>query len=157
MAPFPGNAPTGPLHSRAKSSDRSRPSAERLLLFCLVLGGLVAGTVGCGASSPVDERSPVTPSSTATSGIAGLVTVQGGLVKTPIPASGERVDVHRGDATGEVVASRQSDAEGMFKAKLPPGRYTLVHVPYDDKMAHPVSVTVAPGEWAPVTVGLSVR
>jgi hypothetical protein len=86
------------------------------------------------------------------------MTIEGGpIATTPRPAFGERVDVHEGSAAGEVVATLLSGADGAFKVALPPGRYTVVPVTDDDKMALPATVTVSAGTWVDVSVGFSVR
>jgi hypothetical protein len=122
------------------------------LLAPLVL--VLALTLAAACSNSSDK--PATPS-TVDSGIVGLVTIEGGPIISPTPASRELLDVHAGDQTGEVVATVRSAGDGTFMVALPPGRYTVVAVPDDDKSAEPASATVSSGAWAKVTIRFSVR
>lgn len=97
----------------------------------------------------------------ADSGIRGTVTL-GPLcpverVDSPCPDRPLQADVQVKDAaSGDVVATVSSDADGRFTVEVPPGRYVMEGVPPTPgspfPLAKPLDVTVRPHRFTEVTV-----
>jgi hypothetical protein len=132
----------------------------RLVIALVAALAVVAalGAVGCGSSSDTTSTPPATTSPATSSGIIGLMTIEGGAAPgNPQPMSGVQIEVRGGGEAGQIVETAESSADGTFTVNLPPGRYTVVPVALGDEAVLPASVTVHPGKWAHVSVGFSVR
>ena len=77
------------------------------------------------------QNTPVTPSPTSSSGIAGNVT-EGPTCPGPVPVGGTQCQDQPYQATiqvlnsaNDIVTQFTTDGKGYFKVSLPPGRYIL--------------------------------
>jgi len=130
----------------------------RIVRSVLVLSAALAAVAsqsvaGCGSTIQPNSASP-----TRSSGITGLIVVEGGPpMSSPRPQPDVQIEVRQGDETGDVVETVRSGADGTFTVSLSPGHYTLVPTTLGDALIIPVSTTVAPGEYVHVTVTASVK
>jgi hypothetical protein len=98
------------------------------------------------------------PTPSPNSGVRGVMTEVGGPPPgSPRPMPNVRIEVHRGDNGGPVVAVVKSSSDGTFSVALPPDRYAVVPLAGGDELVIPASVTVRPEKWAHVDVRFSVR
>ena len=127
-----------------------------LVLLTALVAVAALSLAGCGGPATT-ATPPAGTSPAASSGIVGLMTEVGGIAPSPRPVAGVRIEVRQGGATGRIVGTAESGADGGFRVDLRPGRYTVVPVARGDEAVRSTSVTVAPGTWVNVSVGFSVR
>ncbi len=128
----------------------------RLVATLVLVAAALVVLGACGDRGPSPSPLPSVPS--ATSGVAGMMTLEGGPAPgSPRPDPNVKIVVHRGAEDGPVVATSTSAADGSFSVDLPPGRYTLVPVALGDEQILSATATVQSGQRAWVHVGFSVR
>lgn len=117
----------------------------RWTVVCLALA--LSLLTGCAKSG--QPPASIEPSS----GVRGRVLLvwEGPVTQTPQPVKHVEVDARSNGPRGSIVASTTTDSNGSFKLDLPPGTYTLT-----GELSTSSSVTVAPGEYSPVTLGVRV-
>lgn len=125
----------------------------RSMRFVLVLSAALAASLalsmaGCG-------NSPAPPANS--SGMRGLMVMEGGVVSSRRPLSNVQIEVRQGDKTGHVVEQVKSGADGKFTVNLPPGHYTVAPIARGDELVIPASAAVNPGRYVHATVTFSVR
>jgi len=130
----------------------------RIVRSVLVLSAALAAVAsqsvaGCGGTTQPTSASP-----TRSSGITGLIVMEGGPpMSSPRPQPDVQIEVRQGDETGDVVETVRSGADGTFTVDLPPGHYTVVPITLGDAMVLPASAIVTPGEYVYVRVEFAVK
>ena len=127
----------------------------RLVATLVLVAAALVVLGACGDRGP--SPSPLASVPSATSGVAGMMTLEGGPAPGSWPDPNVKIVVHRGAEDGPVVATTTSAADGSFSVDLPPGRYTLVPVALGDEQILSATATVQSGQRARVHVGFSVR